>query len=56
MGPKGFYGRKKVVTEAPRVLTNERAEVRASETGRDEGKRLKGTEFYGEPSFNPKHS
>ena len=56
MGPKGFYGRKYAETEAPRVLTKERAEVRDSETGRDEDKRLKGTEFYGESSFNPKHS
>ena len=46
VGPKGFYGGKYAVTEAPRVLTKERAEVRDSETGRDEGKRLKSMEFH----------
>ena len=56
MGPKGFHGRKYAVTEAPRVLTSGRVEVRDSETRSDESKGLKGTEVYGEASFNPKPS
>ena len=45
-----------MVTEAPKVLMVGRGKVRASETRSDESKGLKGSEFYGEPNFSPKHS